>query len=52
MYYFINAFMEVDSTNQPHEGLKQCGNLFNDRASAISALQKIRLILKEYKNGD
>lgn len=52
MYFFINAFMEVDSIIRPHSELKNCGNLFENRADAVKAVQEMRLILKKYKNED
>jgi hypothetical protein len=49
-YYFINAFLEVDCTDNPVKELRDCGNLFKDKGDAIKALQEIRLIIKKYGN--
>ena len=49
-YYFINAFLEVDCTDNPAKELRDCGNLFKNKGDAIKALQEIRLILKREKN--
>lgn len=48
--YFINAFMEVDSTFPTNEAcpqLKRMGNLFETEEEARKALRRIKLALAE-----
>lgn len=48
--YFINAFMEVDSTfstNEAYPQLKRVGNLFETEEEARKALHRIKLALAE-----
>lgn len=48
--YFINAFLEVDSTFPTNEAcpqLKRVGNLFDTEEEARKALHKIKLALAE-----